>query len=445
MNRFLRAVYSATYVYVILILFAVIATGVEVPLLSFLCLLLGILIAMLPAVFDRLVKKRTLFTVLGVLIAASGFVPVILHGCPVMHYVICGLGIAEGFAFCLIRREMTIHLWFLRAFRTSLILLLSAIAVVFLAIIPMLYDGHVLSFGWERVRTALDNTVPVIVLLLSIGILFLRRLRSEQGGIDSATINRRQIRDLTIFGALVGVIFTAHLFVNLRSTFNFLYDRVIYPLFEWLVRLFSGKLKMDFIPEDSFPQPADDFGLPDPSIFQQAPDPSPSGDQSVLTGPDLALPDKDLVYRITFGIFIAVSVIVFIGLVIIVVRRFLEKYRERKDVHGYPDETEVQITEEEPQRDEETPRKHSNDPRERMRYQYGEFLRFLRKASVPVETTNTCGEIRKNAYAGLRTGPEDLSDFTALYEKARYRQQESVTDDDDARMKTLFGRIRSNR
>ena len=445
MNRFLRAAYSATYVYVILILCAVIATGVEVPLLSFLCLLFGILVTLLPAVFDRFAKKQALFTVLGVLIAAAGFVPIILHGCPVTHYVICGLGIASGLTFCFVRQDMTIHTWFLRAFRTSLILLFSAITIVFVVIIPMLYDGHVLSFGWERVRAALNNSVPVITLLLSIGILFLRRLRSEQGGIDPATINRRQIRDLSIFGILVGVIFTAHLFVNLRGIFNFLYDRVIYPLLEWLVRMFSGKLKLDFIPEDSFPQPTDDFGLPDPSIFQQAPDPSPSGEETVLNGPDLRLPDKDVVYKIVFGIFIAVSVIVFIGLVIILVLRFLEKYRERKLVHGYPDETEVQITEEEPEQHEEPPRKHSNDPRERMRYQYGEFLRYLRKASVPVETTDTCGEIQRNAYAGLRIGPEYLSDFTELYEKARYRQLTAVTDDDDHRMKTLLGRIRSDR
>ena len=76
--------------------------------------------------------------------------------------------------------------------------------------------------------------------------------------------------------------------------------------------------------------------------------------------------------------------------------------------------------------------------------QYGEFLRCLRKTTVTVERTNTCGEIRRNADAKLRVEPETLNEFTDLYEKARYRQREAVTDGDAHRMKTLLGKIKSN-
>ena len=57
MNRLLRTVYSVSYVYLPLTLIAVVVTGVDMPLLSYLCLLSGVLLTLLPAVFERLAEQ----------------------------------------------------------------------------------------------------------------------------------------------------------------------------------------------------------------------------------------------------------------------------------------------------------------------------------------------------------------------------------------------------
>lgn len=444
MNRLLRTVYSVSYVYLPLTLIAVVVTGVDMPLLSYLCLLSGVLLALLPAVFERLANRKAAFAALGALAALLGFLPILLQACLLMQIIAYGLGVAAGVVFCALRHSQTSRVWFLHTFRISLGLMVTAIFVLLVVVIPLLHDNGVTSLDRTRIRLALDNIIPVMILLLSTGVLLLRQLRSEQGGLDPQIIKRRQMRDLSVFGTLVGATFVIHLFVHLRNVFSHLYDRVLYPMLVRLAGLLTDLFKQKSAMSDLFPAYQQPYEMPDASIFPTAPDPTPAGEPSDIASFDPMLLDREVVYKVLLGIFIASAVLVFGVLIAGAVRRFLERYRGRKDVPGYPNETVEQIPEEEPEQKEEPPRKHSDDPRERMRYQYGEFLRCLRKTTVTVERTNTCGEIRRNADAKLRVEPETLNEFTDLYEKARYRQREAVTDGDAHRMKTLLGKIKSN-
>ena len=443
MSRLLRTVYTVSYVYLPLTLFAVIVTGVDMPLLSYLCLLSGVLLALLPAAFERFADRKTVFSALGALAALLGFLPILLYACPVIQYIAYALGVAAGVVFCVVRRSPMSRVWFLHVFRISLGLMGAAVAVLLLMVLPMLRDSEIVAFGKERIRLATDNIIPVMILLLATGVLLLRQMRSEQGGIDPQTIKQRQMRDLSIFGSLVGVTFVIHLFVRLRIVVTNLYDKVFYPLFVWIAGLLTDLFTRQTELEDLFPAFEQAYEMPDISIFSAAPDSVPAGEPSVVSNFDLPLPDSEVVYKIILVVLIAVSVIAFCVIVISCVRRFLERIRGRKDTPGYPNETVEQITEE-PQPHEEPPKKHSSDPRERMRYQYGEFLRCLRKTPVVVERTDTCGEIRRNANEKLLVEPETLNEFIDLYEKARYRQREAVTDADAYRMKTLLGKIKSD-
>ena len=444
MNRFLRIAYFVSLVFLLLTQITVVVTGVEMPLLSFLLLIAGILTAQLPDGFERIATKQKAFAALGAFVALLGVVPLLAFSCPVMHFIVYGIGIAVWFVFSAMRRKNVTRTWFLHVFRISLIVLGSVLAAFFLGVFPQLKDSGVFSFGWERVRLAIDNGVPMVILLLSIGILLLRRLRSEQGGMDPQAIKRRQVRDLSIFGILTGVICVIRLFVNLRSVFDLLYDKVILPLFRWIAQLFAGIFSVTHTSVGATPPPPMEFNLPDPSIFQAASDPRPSDAQPIMDGLDLPLPDREVVYKTILVVFIAVSILVLAVLLITGIRRLLDRYRGRRIVPGYPNETVEEITEEEPEQYEDAPKKHSEDPRERMRYQYGEFLRYLRKTPVAVARTDTCGEIVKNASDGLHVEPTRLNDFTELYEKARYRQQTPVTDADAHRMKSLLAEIKSD-
>ena len=58
--------------------------------------------------------------------------------------------------------------------------------------------------------------------------------------------------------------------------------------------------------------------------------------------------------------------------------------------------------------------------------------------------TNTCGEIRTREEERKRAKRLDLSEFTALYEKARYRLKEEPKNEDAARMKALYEEIKKS-
>lgn len=440
MNRFLHTAYFTSYTYLVLVLFAVILTGVDMPLLPYLCLLSGVLLIRLPVAFDRFAGKPAAFAAFGVLAVLLGVLPLFLYACPTVHFIAYGLSAAAGVLLCAVLQKKTNYTNFLSVLRISLSVLGSVIVLAFLVVIPLLHDERVLPFGWDRILIAVNSAVPVAITLLLIGILLLRQLRSEQGGMDAKTVNRRQMRDLSVFGTVVGAVFVIHMFVHLRSVFDLLYDKVILPLLKWIARLFAETIGRIELPELATPAPeyAQDGALPtmDPGLLVE--------EGGIENGdPALVLTDSSTMYKIVLGIFITVAVVVLIILIISGIRKYLERYRGRKIVRGYPNETVEQITEEEPaQQKEEPPKKHSEDPRMRMRYQYGEFLRYLRKKSVAVKRTDTCGAIKEQADAGLCAASKDLDGFTQLYEKARYQQSAAVTDADASQMKSLFDRIK---
>lgn len=439
MNRFLHTAYFTSYTYLVLVLFAVILTGVDMPLLPYLCLLSGVLLIRLPVAFDRFAGKQAAFAAFGVLAVLLGMLPLFLYACPTVHFIAYGLSAAAGVLLCAVLQKKTNYTNFLSVLRISLSVLGSVIVLAFLVVIPLLHDERVLPFGWDRILIAVNSAVPVAITLLLIGILLLRQLRSEQGGMDAKTVNRRQMRDLSVFGAVVGAVFVIHMFVHLRSAFDVLYNKVILPLLKWIVWLFAETIGRIKRPEKLTPPPENvQYGEPtmDPDLLMPE-------ETNETANPALQLNDISAIYKIVLGIFITVAVVVLIILIISGIRKYLERYRGRKIVRGYPNETVEQITEEEPaQQKEEPPKKHSEDPRMRMRYQYGEFLRYLRKKSVAVKRTDTCGAIKEQADAGLCAASKDLDGFTQLYEKARYQQSAAVTDADASQMKSLFDRIK---
>ena len=140
---------------------------------------------------------------------------------------------------------------------------------------------------------------------------------------------------------------------------------------------------------------------------------------------------------------ITLVILVFLALQIYKWIRILRK-RGRDRWSGYPNETYEMLPVKEGKRRGEKPKKRSSDPRERIRYLYGEFLRYLHKRQVQFGRTNTCGEIQHDAEKLSVANPSVLSEFTVIHEEARYCMKEMPTEADERNMKDLLDRIKKD-
>lgn len=435
MNRFLRTAYSVIFVYLFATLVTVMWTNVDMPILALLCLLSGLLIALLPEIAPRLSGKEAASIPLGILTALLGFLPIRLFGCPSLHYIAYGLGILTAIVCYFIFSKSTTHSAFMERFKLTVIMAAVIVFFLFLLVLPVFKESGIVHFGFERIPKVAANIIPVFIMLLATGVLLLRGLRSEEGTIDQRQFTRRQVRDLMLFAIGVALVSMLDPIKHVTKALVFLYHNAFLPALKWVGMLIAAVIEWLFAPV-----PRTDHSY----IIDNTPEPIPSETIRPQTTwnptavipyekPDINPSDSTLLL-----IVISVAAVVLAAVFIFVLRK---KLRNRRPNRGYPNET-VEEIEEEQQEREPAPKKRSADPRMKVRYHYMEFMKYLIRSSVNVKKTDTCGEIGENAKAGLRAENGKLDEIETIYEHARYRMNEPPTPADAERMKSILEDVR---
>lgn len=431
MNRFLRTAYSTIYVYLFLTLFMVTVTGADMPFPAFLFLFFGLMVALLPEIYESLPGNRTLWASLGLLLALPGFWAVRFSQGSLLHYILYGLGLLAGMIFLHLRRYPISYLRFRDAFRRSVLAAAVLILYDLLVIAPAVLDKKLFSFSFERFIGAVDNLAPLIILLLVVGVLHLRGLRSEQIGMERKALRRRQLRDLLLFVTVVIIVYIFNPLVYIIKGGKHLWNKGLLPLLTWisgaLSSLFSSLFSFQRPPTDNIIKETLDYNssLPGGDLPPGEMVPTEAVEEVVSEGIDL--------YMLLVGIWLTVSLCILLYFLI-----FKKRTVKRKTNLGYPNETVEMLEEEEEEEQAPLPKKRSADPRLRIRYQYQSFLKYLRKISVQVKHTDTSGEIGESAKEGIRAEAESIDAFTEIYNRARYQQNEEVSAADAESMKRLL-------
>jgi hypothetical protein len=441
MNRFLRTAYSTSLVYFVLAFIAALSTGVGMPFPAFLCLYFALLIILLPNAVPKLKGRGALLILPGVLLALLGFLAVKLYRCPSAHYIVHGLGLIAAAIFLGALRHRTTHDDFEAKFRFSVIAVLAFVAVMYLILLFGSTEELVVPIKKEYVKQAVDHGVPIAIMLLVTGVLLLRGLRGLQGTMSEKDFNRRQLRDVLVYGSLVSVVFmiNPYLYRGLRWFVN----SVLHPAGQGVVWAFNKLLELLANKRmDPFEVPDVDT-TPAPSEYV----PAPQTDMFVDKEPEHYMiddADEGTLYRTLLYIFIAVAAAILLTILIIELVKLIEKLRERAGGRGrgYPNEIREALGDEDTGNRAEKPKKRG-EPRIRIRYYYREFMRLLRREHVRIEASDTCGSINDRARKTRRGKEEELSEFRELYEKARYRAEEAPAEQDAARMKTLYEELKN--
>ncbi len=436
MNRFYRTVFAATLVYLYITLIVTVLTGAAIPLSSFACLYFGLFVFLLPAVSRKLKGFKWLFGVLGTVIALLGFLPILLWASASLpHYIGYGAAFVAAGIFLPLLRHATTRDDFANKFRAAVIITI----LVIIAIVAGAADNGLFRIKTEYVRTALNELVPVAVMLLASGILLMRGLRAAETIVDEKAFNRRQLRDTLIFAGIVAVVFFLDPFRHLGNVITFIGSKVIGPAIDFIGGLF-GRIGKLFVISGQTNDYSHTF---EPQQYQDVPVPA-------LPLPPVSKPDdgpppsmiKDNLEWVSAAFFVVVGVI----MLIILIRQIL-KLRKRRANRGtgYPNEVRENLTEEVSRAKNARLSRRSSDPRVRMRYLYSEFLRYLRRLHVNLRSSDTCSDINTRASRRLfYANKADITEFTELYETARYRMDEAPTNTDAERMKTLLAGIRKS-
>lgn len=438
MNRFFRTAYASTLVYLILALLASLITGAAMPFLTFSCLYFGLLLALLPAASQRLSGKELPFALLGAVAALLGFVTLALWRCSLLHYLVHGIGMLSGVVFLFLLRHRTTHADFKAKYQFTTVLVLVGIGFIYLALLAGVDRNGVVPVQSENVRIAVNGAVPFAITLLVTGVLLLRGLRAQAGVVDERAFNRRQLRDTLIFAAIVTVVFLIDPVVYLKAAADFLLNGVLRPVAEFLARMLAALLRLMSCTRPETEEPVQ---TPVPT---SDPQPMPATEPVEVEPEHFYIEGDDLTLTLSY-IFIGAAAIVLLAILAFQLAKLVKSLRKRNKNRGrgYPHETRETLVPEAEAQGNDKPRKRSEDPRERIRYLYAEFLRYLRKVPIRFQRSSTCGEIEHRAERSLHADPSDISDLTGLYEKARYQQKEAPAEADAHRMKTLLNRIKN--
>ena len=437
MNRFFRTAYATTLLYLCLAFFGVLITGAALPFPAFSLLYFGLLLSLLPGVSPRAAGKERLFALLGAAAALLGFFPLALWRCPPLHWVIQLLGIAAAAGFCRALRHRTTHAAFLAVYEFSVVAVLILIGFTALAMLTVIYqDGESVARA-GRLRLALSCIVPHAIVLLASGVLLLRGLRAQRG-MDERAFNRRQLRDTLNFSVLVSLIFAVDPFVWLQKAVDFLLNRVLRPAVRDL-----GQFLVEHLRSPSQPE-LQAQGTPMPEATAEL-NPIPPVEAAEAKVEQYYVEGNDLTRTIAY-IFLAAAALALFCLLIRALRKLIHELRRRNQNRGsgYPRETRETLPPEESGGEERKPRRRSRDPRERIRWLYGDFLRYLNRLRLRFGAASTCGEIRQRAEKRAAGDPASLSALTALYEEARYRLSETPTEADERAMEALLRQIKKS-
>ena len=440
MNRFFRTAYAATLLYLCLALFAALITGAGMPFPAFSCLYFGLLIYLMPDISRSPAGRRPLFHLTGALTASLGFLPIAFSRCPPVHWLVHLSGIAAAAVFLYTLRHRTTHSLFLTRFRFISVTLLILIGAVCLILRMDFFKAGEAAKRAAAVSLAVNGAVPYAIVLLATGVLLLRGLRAQPGRmIDERIFNRRQLRDTLVFAVAVTLIFAADPFVYLGQAASFLRDEALLPALRFLARLLAQllpALSPGELPERQTvssgkagglsPSVRSDFiGVQEEPGYRESDPPVPMDHDAVIAATAL--------------------IVLFILAVLALLIRGLVKARRKRGRDrgsGYPEETYEDLPVSEGKGRKGRPKKRNSDPRERIRYLYGEFLRYLHARRVTFGRTNTCGEILQGARARPAASESTLSGLTALYEEARYRMGETPTKADADEMRDLLDKVR---
>ncbi len=429
MNRFFRAAFAAALVYLTLGFAAALITGTAQPMLSFLCLYTGLLVAFLPDIISRQEKRSTLFMLFGAAIALFGFLFVLRLSW--LHAAVHAIGIAAAVYFALtLRHNITYHSFKAR-FGFALIAL--ALAFVMVNAFNSVFSENEIQ-DLKYLKLAVSSEIPVLIVLLITGVLLLRLLRGQKGEVDKKAFNRRQLRDtLMLIGASI-LLFV----INPLRYIKLIRDNVLSPflrrLGEWLLLLFRHRRVYK-----------EEITVLPTQIVEHAPLPTapPEVDWNMEAAPVYEKDTKPLVilFLVTVGI---VSLVI----LIIAARKLLRKLKDKERGHGegYPRVVTRKMPSEDEDQKKDRPSRFSRDPRKRMRYTYKEYLRHLRSLNVPIRAADTCTEINEASYERLSIKEKQVStdELTDLYKLARYRMEHEPTKSDADRMRQLFNEIKGS-
>lgn len=443
MNRFLRTAYWSAFVYLLLSLIAALSTGVGMPFPAFMCLYFGLLVGLIPGAAQKLKGKETLFGLLGILIALAGFAVLLLYKCGTAHLIIHGIGLAFAWIFVFLLKHRTTHFDFAAKFRFSVVFIIILIAAMYIALLIGITEELVIPLSRASVKQAVDHAVPIAIMMLVTGVLLLRGLRGMQGTMNEKEFNRRQLRDVLIYAAGVSAVFLINPYIYRGLVW--LMNKVVLPALRGLGWLFNKLLEL-------LANKNPNFG---PSEVVQTPGPT----ESLPPLPEYGFTDKEpenymideagesTLYNTILYIFIAVAAAVLLAILIIELRNLIIKLKERASSRGkgYPNEIRESLAEEETESRAERPKKRSADPRLRIRYFYKEFLRLLHRDHVRLEPSDTCGNINDRAEKVMHRSADELREMRGIYEKARYRAEEPPTEEEAARMKAIYERLKNGR
>ena len=435
MNRFFRTAYASAYVALITTLVAVISRGAHMPFLSFSCLYFGLVVFLLPEIVRKLGGLEALFGALGTLVALCGFLFLLKK--PTLYIISYAICLASAAAFVPLLRHKTTHNDFDGKFRFSLIALGCFIA---LTMVAGLTEKNVFGINVDHVKQALKDIIPILIVLLSTGVLLLRGLRAQQGIVDERAFNRRQLRDTLIFGAAVTAVFAADPFHYLNVAADFVMDKVIRPLIE-LIRLGLKK----FVELITNPHPPN-YGYNEDFLGPASPvNITPPPEMPVETlDPREVTKQSEQFYRTLVTIFMIVAAVLVLTFLIGQLTRLIKKLMNKDKMRGtgYPNEETTDLPPEGGDDREARPSRFSRDPRLRMRYLYREFMHHLKSIQIPIKPSDTCTDINSKAKSTLRCAREETEEFTSLYKPARYRLTKEPERADADRMKKLLGEIR---
>ena len=384
MTRFFRTVYAVALSSLLLTLISALVTGVHMPFSAFACLLFGLLLVMLPNVLQKWVDRGTLFTLLGAAAALLGFLPILLLHGPVSQYIFYAASLAAAAILLLLLRHNTTHNNFKARFGFVTVVVLCVLAYFILStswLVPSkdsVYSKPILDP--DRVKLALNDIIPYVIVHLAAGVLCLRGLRAQHGNVDEKRFQRRQLRDAMIFITVVSTVFVAAPY--LKTIWDYLLNTAIAPFLRMIARVieavFAGATKPGEQPMSSAPVPTEAPTTAVPEITQPLGTPSPVSEPafSQETPPPAHL-KSDTILRLVLTSLIFAAVILIVSIVLVKLLR-----RLKRDDRSYPNESCEALPKTEEPKKEAKPAKHSADPRKRMRYLYADYLKRLRRISA---------------------------------------------------------------
>lgn len=427
MNKFLRVSYIISFLYTLFIAVLGSVTNFDFPIWCFIACYIGILSFMLPNIMPQFQKYHLLARVGGIIIALSGLL--FLIKAPISYPIVNLLLVILGFVLAVKLQYNTIHRDFVSKFNFSTILL-----CLFYALLAMLSSEqftflNITVVVKSPVQSAIVNSIPCLVVTLTMGILLLRGLRAASGIVDEKEFNKRQLRDTIIFFVACIAVWATDLLNAIKSGVIFIVENIIVPFFRWIVDLLV-RLEEMLINKNPPDWSSDYTSTPYPT-------------KEVTPVPEAILgQQQNYKYSSDFfaGLIYVVLSILIIAVLWWVFSNLLKKGKRAKYL-GYPNETRESI-DDLPNKLLEKPISRLNrNPRMRIRYIYREFMLHLRRKGAAVKRASTCGEIESSAKEITYKHATEIEMLSNTYRKARYCLENEPTAEDAKLAKKLYDSI----